>query len=69
VLVGRTLVALPTVALGEVWRAMAPRAYHEVRVVDESGGVLGTLGEGALYAGLVRLGPTATLGDLLGDGG
>jgi stage IV sporulation protein FB len=65
VLQGRILVAEASVTLGQVWRAMAPRAHHEVRVVAADGRVIATLAEAAVYAGLLRLGPTATLAELL----
>lgn len=61
VLAGRTLVAHRAVALGVVWRAMAPRAHHEVRVVDDDGHTLFLLSEAELYAALLRLGPAAPL--------
>ncbi len=67
VLPGRILVAEATVSLGRVWRAMAPRAHHEVRVVGADGTPIATLAEAALYQGLLRLGPVATLADLLAD--
>ncbi len=68
VLAGRILVAEPSVPLGALWRATAPRAHHEVRVVDGEGRMVATLSEAELYAGLLRLGPAAPLSALL-DGG
>lgn len=65
VLAGRTLVALPSVPLSQVFRATAPRAHHEVRVVTAEGAILGTLDEETLYAALIRLGPQATLAEVL----
>ncbi|MCL6596653.1 MAG: hypothetical protein K6V73_10655 [Firmicutes bacterium] len=65
VLAGRVLVAGPDVPLLTVWRAMAPRAYHEVRVVDGEGRRLGCLDEVALAEAMERLGPRATLADAL----
>lgn len=66
VLVERTLVAGPEVALGTVWRAMAPRALHRVRVLDASGLALGEVDEPSLYDALTRLGPGGRLRDALG---
>lgn len=65
VLAGRILVAEASVSLGQVWRATAPRAHHEVRVVGPDGRVIATVGEAELYAGLVRLGPAAPLSALI----
>lgn len=66
VLTERTLVAGPDVALGTVWRAMAPRAVHRIRVLDDGGAEMATVDEARLYEALVRLGPGGRLGDAIG---
>lgn len=63
---GRLVVASSAVPLGVAWRALAPRPFHVLRVVDAQARALGEIDETALYDALVRLGPAASLGEAAG---